>query len=156
MEVLIANIKADQQMLIEKNKVLDEAKEEQRLISSRLKEYRKDVTHIWKYMSDEQKETIESLGLDIKEKSGDHGALNPISQVVLDALMGAKGNTMTNGEIYNYYIDSVGDGEPESYSRFNVKIRQLFSRGSISKEQIDPNKSGRDDIITLLIDSSEK
>lgn len=154
-DVLIQNIKTDQHLLEEKTKILEEAKEEKRLTVERLKGYRKDVQHMMKYLSDEQMAEIEKLGLDVTESSGGRGTLNPISQIVIDVLMKAKGHTMTNGKLYSHYIDSVEDGEPESYSRFNVKIRQLFNGGRISKKQLDAEKSSRDDVITLHVSSDK-
>lgn len=155
-DILIQNIKNDQTLLDEKTRILEEAKEEQKEIASRIKEYRKDVAHMWKYMTEGQQAEIESLGLDASAPSGQRGVLNPISQIALDVLMKAKGNKMTNGKLYAHYVDSVGDGEPESYSLFNVKLRQLVNGGRITKEQVDKDKASRDDIMTLHLDSSEK
>jgi hypothetical protein len=155
--VLIDNIKADQQLLGEKTKILEEAKVEKNEIVARIKEHRKDVAHMWKYMSDAQKAEIESLGLDVAEQTGKRGVLNPVSQIAYDVIMKAKGNKMTNRELFAGYIDSLPtDEDALTYTAFNIKIRQLFNSGRFTKEQIDPNKSGRDDVITLHLDSSEK
>jgi hypothetical protein len=151
MDVLISNIKADQTLLEEKTNILEEAKDEQRKIVSRLKEYKKDIQHMKKYLSEEQKAEVESLGLDLTESTGTRGALNKFSQVAIDSLMKAKGNKMTNSELFQAYVDSIPvDEEAESYTQFNVKIRQLFSQGRIEKKQIDSNKASRDDIISLI------
>ena len=155
-EVLIGKIKTDQQLFIEKTKIFEEAKEEQREIQSRIKGYKKDVAHMWSYMSPEQQAEIESLELDVHTSSGRSNELNPFSKITIETLQKAKGKKMTNGDLYSVYIDSVGDGEPIGYALFNVKIRQAYSRGLIRKEQIDPNKASRDDIIILVIDSSQK
>jgi hypothetical protein len=154
LDAVIENITADQLILAEKNTVIETAKEEKKTIENRIKEYRKDLSVFIKYATEEQVAQIEELGLDVSESSG-RGTLNKISQMTLDALTEAKGNKMTNGKLYETYIDSLGkDEEADSYSLFNVKIRQLFSQKRIEKKQIDPTKSNRDDIISLVMEKN--
>ncbi|MFT6502931.1 MAG: hypothetical protein ACJASQ_003063 [Crocinitomicaceae bacterium] len=154
LDAVIANITADKLLLTEKNTVIEKAKEEKKIVENRIKEYRKDLSVFIKYATEEQVAQIEELGLDVSETSS-KGALNPFSQIALDALTEAKGNKMTNGKLYDAYIDSLGkEEEAETYSIFNVKLRQLFSQGRIVKKQIDPTKPSRDDIISLVLDNN--
>ena len=148
---VIANITEDQKALEEQNDLIEKAKTYKREIVDRIKGLKHDLSTFVKYATEEQKKQIDELGLDVSESSG-RGVLNPFSQIVLDTLTETKGNKMTNGDLYSAYVDSVTEGEAEDYTQFNIKIRQLFNSGRISKKQIDPVKSNRDDIISLNVD----
>jgi len=156
-EILIEKIKTDQQLLTEKNEVLEEAKTLKNEIVLRLKEYQKDIAHMWKYMTEEQQSVVEGLGLEYRESgSGRGGVLNPVSQIAFDALMKAKDNKLTNEELYQEYLNSLDpEDEAETYTQFNIKIRQLINSGKVTRKQIDPKKTSRDDMMTLHTEPSQ-
>src|SRR5688572_8341178 len=99
-DVLIENIKMDQGLLETTETKITDAKEEKRLIVDRLKDYRRDVSVLLKYVDDEHRKQIEELGFDFSESEQ---GLNPAAQMALDLILATKGNQMTNEELYEAY-----------------------------------------------------
>lgn len=79
-DVLIQNIKADQELLISTDKQIEALKEEKREVSNRLKSYRGDITVLLKYADPKRKEQIEALGLDLTDSSS--SSMNPVATLV--------------------------------------------------------------------------
>jgi hypothetical protein len=146
-DTLIQNISDDQQLLETADEKIEQAKEEKRTITNRIKEYQKDATAMIKYASDDQIQQLEALNLDLSEsKQG----LNSVATTAFDIMLNSKKKTMTNEELYKAYVDSLDDKEKAvSYTVFNIKCRPLFNNQRlIRKEGSDP-KSSRTSIISL-------
>jgi len=148
---LVASLSEDLSALREQDELIENAKSYRVEISARVKVTTRDLETFLKYATDEQKQRIEALDLKLSEGTTKTRGLNPFSEITLKILSSTKGNALTNGQLYNAYVESVPtDEEAQDYTQFNIKIRQLFDSGRISKEQLDPNKKSRDDIITLV------
>lgn len=146
-DVLIENIKTDQGLLETTETKITEAKEEKRLIVDRLKDYRRDVSVLLKYADDEHRKQIEELGFDFSESEQ---GLNPAAQIALDLILAAKGNQMTNEELYNAYANTFKNKEDAfNYTEFNIKTRSLFNTQRLLRKKGKDPKSSRDDIISL-------
>lgn len=146
-DVLIENIKTDQVLLNETEKKIEEAKEEKRAVVDRLKDYRKDVSVLLKYADENQQKKIEELGFDFSESER---GINPVASVALDILMKVKGNQMTNGELYNAYVQSFKDpSDAFSYTEFNIKCRSLFNTQRLLRKKGKDDTSSRDNIISV-------
>lgn len=146
-DVLIENIKTDQALLNETEKKIEEAKEEKRAVVDRLKDYRKDVSVLLKYADEKQQKKIEELGFDFSESER---GLNPVASVALDILMKVKGNHMTNGELYDAYVQSFKDpSDAFSYTEFNIKCRSLFNTQRLLRKKGKDDTSSRDNIISI-------
>lgn len=146
-ESLIQNIKADQTLLQQADKDIEIAKDNKRVISGRLKEYRKDISVLQKYANEKQLAKIEELGLDLSETSR---SMNPIASTALDIIMKAKDNRLTNAELYGGYVTSLKNkDEAVNYTEFNIKCRSLFNTQRLLRKKGNDPKSSRADIISL-------
>ncbi len=144
-EQLLESIQSDQVLLTEKETLLTQTKEEKKQIVDRLKDYRKDIPVLYKYATAEQKSLIESLGFDNRiSESG----LNPVAQIALDILTEKK--KLTNEELYNAYLDTVPETlDALEYTKFNIRIRSLFSSQYLIKTRAGDGMPTRDDLISL-------
>lgn len=123
------------------------AKEEKREIVDRLKDYRRDVSVLLKYADDGHRKQIEELGFDFSESEQ---GLNPVAQMALDLILAAKGNQMTNEELYNAYVKTFKNKEDAfNYTEFNIKTRSLFNTQRLLRKKGKDPKSSREDIISL-------
>lgn len=146
-DVLIENIKTDQELLSSVDKRIERAKEEKREIVDRLKDYRRDVSVLLKYADDAHRKQIEELGFDFSESEQ---GLNPVAQTAMDLILAAKGNEMTNEELYNAYANTFKNKEDAfNYTEFNIKTRSLFNTQRLLRKKGKDPKSSRDDIISL-------
>ena len=146
-DVLIENIKTDQALLVQTEAQIEKAKDEKREVVARLKDYRKDVSVLLKYADEERRKQIEDLGFDFSESEN---GLNPIASLVLDIVMKAKDNQVTNADLYNTYAKTVKkDEERLSYTEFNIKCRSLFNTQRLLRKKGKDPKSSREDIISL-------
>ena len=146
-DVLIENIKTDQALLEQTEVQIEKAKDEKREVVARLKDYRKDVSVLLKYADDERRKQIEELGFDFSETEN---GLNPVASLVLDTIVKAKDNQLTNAELYDAYSKTVkNENERLSYTEFNIKCRSLFNTQRLLRKKGKDPKSSRDDVITL-------
>lgn len=146
-DVLIGNIHEDQNLLKETEVKIEEAKEAKRAIVGRLKDYRNDVSVLLKYADEAQQKKIEELGFDFSESER---GLNPVASLALDILMKAKGNQMTNGELYDAYVKTFKNEEDAfSYTEFNIKTRSLFNTQRLLRKKGKDDQSSRDNIISI-------
>lgn len=147
-DVLIENIKTDQELLEQLDVQIEKAKEEKRTITDRLKDYRRDVSVMLKYANEEQQAKIEALGFATSETNQ---GLNAIASFALDAVMEAKNNQLENGELYETYVKSCKDQklEPVKYTEFNIKCRSLFNTQRLLRKKGKDLKNSRTDIISL-------
>lgn len=146
-DVLIENIKTDQALLVQTEAQIEKAKDEKREVVARLKDYRKDVSVLLKYADEERRKQIEDLGFDFSETEN---GLNSIASLVLDIVMKAKDNQVTNADLYNTYSKTVkNDEERLSYTEFNIKCRSLFNTQRLLRKKGKDPKSSREDIISL-------
>ncbi len=146
-DVLIENIKTDQALLEQTEVQIEKAKDEKREVVARLKDYRKDVSVLLKYADEERRKQIEELGFDFSETEN---GLNPIATLVLDIIMKAKDNQISNAELYDAYAKTVkNENERLSYTEFNIKCRSLFNTQRLLRKKGKDPKSSRDDIISL-------
>ncbi len=72
-DILIENIKTDQNLLAEVESTIERSKEDKRTIMSRLKDYQKDISVLLKYADNTKKKKLETLGFDF---SGTERGLN--------------------------------------------------------------------------------
>lgn len=147
-DVLIENIKTDQQLLQEVETKMEALKSEKSIIFERLKSSRKDVSVMLKYADEKQQEKIETLGFDISEPQK---SMNTIAAIAFDIIMKAKDNQMTNDNLYDAYVKICKDKneESEKYSAFNIKCRSLFNTQKLLRKKGTDSKSTREDIISL-------
>ena len=146
-DVLIENIKTDQALLEQTEVQIEKAKDEKRDIIARLKDYRKDVSVLLKYADEERRKQIEALGFDFSETEN---RLNPIASLVLDIIMKAKGNQLTNAQLYDAYSKTVkNENERLSYTEFNIKCRSLFNTQRLLRKKGKDPKSSKEDVISL-------
>ena len=146
-DVLIENIKTDQELLSQTEVQIEEAKEAKKAVVDRLKDYRKDVSVLLKYADKEQQAKLEDLGFDFSESER---GLNPVASVALDILMKAKGNQMTNEELYNVYVKTFKNKDDAySYTEFNIKCRSLFNTQRLLRKKGKDDASSRDNIISV-------
>lgn len=146
-DTLIENIKTDQELLTQAEQQIEEAKQAKRDVVSRLKDYRNDVSVLMKYANEAQQKKIEELGFDFSESER---GLNPVASLALDILMKAKGNQMTNGELYNAYVKTFkNESDAFNYTEFNIKCRSLFNTQRLLRKKGKDNASSRDNIISL-------
>lgn len=146
-DVLIENIKTDQALLVQTEAQIEKAKDEKREVVARLKDYRKDVSVLLKYADEERRKQIEDLGFDFSESEN---GLNPVASLVLDIVMKAKNNQVTNADLYNTYSKTVkNDEERLSYTEFNIKCRSLFNTQRLLRKKGKDPKSSREDIVSL-------
>lgn len=123
------------------------AKENKRNVVERLKDYRRDVTVLLKYADDEQRKRIEELGFDFSESER---GLNPVASIVMDIIMKAKDNQLTNAELYEAYLKSFKNKDDAfNYTEFNIKCRSLFNTQRLLRKKGADPKSSREDIISL-------
>jgi hypothetical protein len=148
-EVLIENIKTDQALLEQTEVHIEKAKDKKREIVARLKDYRKDVSILLKYADEERRKQIEELGFDF---SRTENGLNPVASLVLDTILKAKDNQLTNAELYDAYSKTVKDENDRlSYTEFNIKCRSLFNTQRLLRKRGKDPKSSRDDVISLNV-----
>lgn len=146
-DVLIENIKTDQALLEQTEAQIEKAKDEKREVVVRLKDYRKDISVLLKYADEERRKQIEDLGFDFSESGN---GLNPVASTVLDIIMKAKDNQLTNAELYDAYSKTIkNENERLSYTEFNIKCRSLFNTQRLLRKKGKDPKSSRDDIISL-------
>lgn len=107
-DLLIQNIKGDQALLAEVDTKIEAAKEEKKAIVGRLKEYQKDISVVMKYADDHKKKELEALGIEVTESEQ---GLNPVAAKAYDLIVKAKGNQLTNGELYEQYVGSLVNPE---------------------------------------------
>jgi len=105
-DVLIENIKTDQGVLVQTEAQIEKAKDEKRNVLARLKDYRKDVSVLLKYADEERRKQIEDLGFDFSETEN---GINPVASRVLDIVMKAKDNQLTNADLYEAYVKSFNN-----------------------------------------------
>lgn len=147
-DVLIENIKTDQVLLEQTETNIEKAKDEKRQVVDRLKDYRRDVSVLLKYADDTQRQKIEALGITLSDTER---SMNAIASFVLDTIMKAKDNQLTNGELYKTYAAfcKAKTIEPENYTQFNIKCRSLFNTQRLLRKKGKDAKNSREDIISL-------
>ena len=146
-DILIENIKTDQNFLAEVESNIEKVKDEKRAIVSRLKDYQKDISVLLKYADNGKKKELEDLGFDFSETER---GLNPIASKVYDIIVKAKGNQLTNAELYDTYVKSLKNkDEAVNYTEFNIKCRSLFNTQRLLRKKGSDPKSTRTDIISL-------
>ncbi|QHI38070.1 hypothetical protein IMCC3317_34540 [Kordia antarctica] len=146
-DVLLQNITDDQELLKGIEQKIDDAKEEKKDVQERIKGYHKDASAMMKYASAEQIAKIEALDINVSEsKQG----LNSVATTTFDIMMNTKKKLMTNGELYQAYVDSLDDKEKAvKYTEFNIKCRPLFNNQRLIRTKGSDPKSSRTDVITL-------
>ncbi|WP_298508184.1 hypothetical protein [uncultured Kordia sp.] len=146
-DTLIQNISDDQKLLETADEKIEQAKEEKRAITNRIKDYQKDATAMMKYASDEQIQKLEALDLDLSEsKQG----LNSVATTAFDIMLNSKKKSMTNEELYKAYVDTLDDKEKAvSYTAFNIKCRPLFNNQRLLRKEGSDPKSSRTSIISV-------
>lgn len=146
-DILIENIKTDQNLLAETETKIEDAKEEKRTIVNRLKDYQKDVSVLLKYADDSKKKELEILGFDFSETER---GLNAVASKAYDIIVKAKDNQLTNDQLYDAYVKSLKDKEDAvNYTEFNIKCRSLFNTQRLLRKKGKDPKSSREDIISL-------
>lgn len=146
-DVLIENIKTDQSLLEQTEEQIETAKENKKKVVDRLKDYRRDITVLLKYADDEQHKRIEELGFDFSESER---GLNPVASLVMDIIMKAKDNQLTNVELYDAYVKTFKKKEDAfNYTEFNIKCRSLFNTQRLLRKKGKDSKSSKEDIISL-------
>ena len=147
-DVLIENIKTDQQLLQEVETKMEALKSEKSIIFERLKSSRKDISVMLKYANEAQQAKISELGFEISEPQKN---MNTIAAIAFDIIIKAKDNQMTNSELYDAYVKICKDKneESEKYSAFNIKCRSLFNTQKLLRKKGTDPKSSREDIISL-------
>jgi len=143
----IDNMSNDQQLLKEAETKLEQAKEEKRVITDRMKGYQKEAEVMIKYASEEQIALLEALNFDFSTSK--HG-INAVATITYDIMLTTKKKSMTNEELYKAYVETLDDKEKAvTYTIFNVKCRPLFNNQRLLREKGSDPKSSRDDIIKL-------
>lgn len=143
----IDNISNDQELLKEAETTLEQAKQQKKEISDRIKGYQKEAEVMMKYASEEQITKLNELNLDL---SPTKYGLNSVATATYDIMLNTKKKSMTNEELYNAYVDGLDDKEQAvTYTIFNVKCRPLFNNQRLIREQGSDPKSSRDDIIKV-------
>lgn len=146
-DLLIENIKTDQNLLADVETNIDKAKDEKRAIISRLKAYQKDISVLLKYADSEKKKELEALGFDFSETER---GVNPVASIAYDLVVKTKGNKLTNAELYEAYVNFLPKKENAvSYTEFNIKCRSLFNTQRLIRKKGNDPKSSRDDSISL-------
>lgn len=146
-DVLIGNIKEDKMLLNVLEARIEEAKQEKRVIVDRLKDYKKDISVLLKYVDDTKKKELEDLGFNFSETER---GLNAIASQAYDIIVNAKGNKLTNAELYDMYVKSLKKKEDAlSYTEFNIKCRSLFNTQRLLRKKGEDPKSSRGDVISL-------
>jgi len=146
-DILIQNIKTDQNLLAEVETNIEKAKEEKRVITSRLKDYQKDISVLLKYANNGKKKELEALGFDFSESER---SMNPVASKAYEIITKAKGNQLTNVALYQTYVESLKNKEEAvNYTEFNIKCRSLFNTQRLLRKKGKDPKSSREDIISL-------
>jgi hypothetical protein len=146
-DVLIENIKTDQGLLQEVEAKIETAKDEKQEIVNRQKEQQKDMATLLKYADETQQAKITELGFEFSEPQK---SVNTIAAVAFDIIIKTKDNQMTNGELYDGYVESLKNKEESvKYSAFNIKCRSLFNTQKLLRKKGADPKSSREDIISL-------
>ena len=146
-DVLIENIKTDQSLLEKTEAQIETAKENKRSVVDRLKDYKRDITVLLKYADDEQRKKIEELGFSFSESER---GINPVASLVMDIIMKAKDNKLTNDELYKAYVKTFKSKEDAfNYTEFNIKCRSLFNAQRLLRKKGQDPKSSREDVISL-------
>jgi len=146
-DVLIENIKTDQDLLQTVEAKIEDAKDEKQTIVNRLKEQQKDISVLLKYADEKQHAKIESLGFSFSETQK---GLNTIASTAFDLILKAKNNQLTNQELYDGYVNSLkSKDEAVKYSEFNIKCRSLFNTQKLLRKKGSDPKSSKQDIISL-------
>lgn len=147
-DVLIQNIKADQELLVTTDKQIEALKEEKRETANRLKSYRGDITVLLKYADPKHKEAIEALGLDLSDSSS--SSMNPVASLVLEIILKAKDTTMTNGALYDAYVKTFKNPDDAlNYTEFNIRCRSLFNTQRLLRSKGKDVTNSREDIISV-------
>lgn len=146
-DVLIQNIKTDQNLLKETEIKIDEIKETKRTIIDRLKDHRRDISVMLKYANEQQQKKIQELGFDFSETNT---GLNAVATIAFEIILNTKDHKLTNEELYNAYVKKEKDKENVvNYTEFNIKCRSLFNTQRLLRTKGKDPKSSRDDIISL-------
>ena len=146
-DVLIENIKTDQELLKEAEKAIETVKDNKREILDRFKDYRKDLSVLMKYADEKHRKQIEELGFDLSDSSN---GLNPVARIAFDIIVKAKDNKLTNETLYNGYVKSLKNpSDAVSYTEFNIKCRSLFNTQRLLRTKGKDPKSSKDDVISL-------
>ena len=146
-DVLIENIKTDQDLLQETEAKIEQAKEEKRAVTGRLKDYRRDISILMKYLDDTKRKELEDLGFDFNESEN---VLNAVATIALNMILKAKDNSLTNGELYEAYKTTFkNENDALNYTEFNIKCRSLFNTQRLLRKKGKDLKSTRDDVISL-------
>lgn len=147
MDVLIENITTDQNLLNEVDKKVQEAKDEKKAITDRLKDYRKDLSVLLKYADEQQQAKLDELGF--STTGIDHG-LNPVATIALELLLKAKDNKLTNQALYDGYVKSFKNPEDAfTYAEFNIKCRPLINTQKVLRKKTKDGNGSKDDILSI-------
>ena len=145
-QVLIKHIKTDQELLTIANRAIDKAKNEKKDIADRLKEYRRDAYHLFKFATPKEQEELNDLGFDLESSES---RLNSIAETALEILTKAN-RKMTCEELHNEYVANVKVGEEAlSYTEFNIKIRSLFRSQRLIQQTVEDGNNSRTDLVYL-------
>ena len=146
-DVLIQNITTDQELLKQVDQKIANAKQEKADVADRIKGYRKEAEIFLKYANDEQKQKIEALGFNTSESNS---GLNDVATRAFNIIMDAKGNSLTNDELYTIYVGSMLNSKDTiNYTAFNIKCRPLFNSQRLLRKKAGEGLSSREDIISL-------
>ena len=126
---------------------INPVKEVKRVITDRLKDYRRDVSVLLKCANEKQQQKIKDLGFDFSELQR---GLNVVASPALDIVMKTKDNQLTNIQLYNTYVKSLKSiGDAVNYTEFNIKCRSLINTQRLLRKKDGNPKTSHEDIISL-------
>lgn len=144
--LLIDHITEDQAILKECDQNIEKAKGDKKKVTDRLRDYRKDAYHLYKFGTPAEQEKLKALGFDMESAQS---TLNPIAQTAMDILTKAK-RKMTCEELHNEYVSGVKVKEDIlDYTNFNIKIRSLFHSQRLIQQKVDDGNNTRTDIVYI-------
>ncbi len=148
-KVLALAITEKQGQLTDIDTLLEPMKEERKEIFDALKILQKDLSHLMKYLSTEQQEYINSLGLDtIEVQQGTMRTQSGIPKLALDIVQ-KHGFDMTNEELHHAYLDTLSEGKQGlNYTAFNIALRPAMNSGKLIRKLVEGGNS-RTDIVSV-------
>lgn len=150
-EDMISNLKLDIEVRDEQTAVKEEAEELISEANDRIKKGGQALSFMTDYMSPKQIEIVNGFELfytDL-EPSPELGNVNDVAQLAFDILSKSKDGEMTNEELHEAYKKQTEDEEVLNYTKFNIKLRSLFSSQRLLRVEPEEAQNSRQHIIRI-------
>ncbi len=150
---MIADLRENLTARDEQQELVDNAKSFLGEINMRIKNARQALSFMTDYLSKDQITALDDLDEIIlsSSNSGQGNSLNEVAQKAMEILQDSEKGEMTNGDLYEAYLEEVGETGDEAvkYAAFNIKMRSLFASQKLIRHEPANAQNSKEHVIRI-------